>query len=401
MKLLYVSTLCSKAMESYLLKTASDNVGMAIQKFHRLLSIGISKQPDCQIEALSIIPVVSTNHKRRVWKIDKDTINSFACHYIPFFNYPIIKELNVFLFTLLWISKWSFTNNKQYKIILIDILSLTQSIASLVMSKLLNLKIVAIVTDIPEYLTLSGQSKTIKTSLYKIIIKMIIMKFDGYILLTWQMNKVVNRKKKPFIIMEGLVDIEMRTFQIQLKVNDQIQNIVYAGSLNKIYGIDTLLKAFIGLKERNLRLHFYGTGDMEESIKKYSLIDSRIVLHGLVSNEEIVKVETMATLLVNPRPSTLKLTEFSFPSKTLEYMASGRPVLMNNLPGMPSEYLNYVYIFDNESVKGYYNSLYRILKKEHEELYIFGNQARDFVLAKKNNLLQAERVVSICQEILL
>ena len=56
---------------------------------------------------------------------------------------------------------------------------------------------------------------------------------------------------------------------------------------------------------------------------------------GCVTNDEIVRLQCEATLLVNPRPSDKEFCKYSFPSKTIEYMASGTPVLMTKLPGVP------------------------------------------------------------------
>ena len=65
---------------------------------------------------------------------------------------------------------------------------------------------------------------------------------------------------------------------------------------------------------------------------------------GVAPNAVIVEEELKATLLVNPRPTGEEYTKYSFPSKNMEYMASGTPVLTTCLPGMPAEYNEYVYL---------------------------------------------------------
>ena len=65
----------------------------------------------------------------------------------------------------------------------------------------------------------------------------------------------------------------------------------------------------------------------------------------------------IATLLINPRFSNEEYTKYSFPSKNMEYMASGTPILTTKLPGMPKEYYEYIYLFEEESIEGMKNKM--------------------------------------------
>ena len=102
--------------------------------------------------------------------------------------------------------------------------------------------------------------------------------------------------------------------------------------------------------------------------------------------------ERKATLLINPRPTNEEYTKYSFPSKTLEYMASGTPVLMTRLPGMPKDYEEYVYLFDEETVEGFANTLGEVLQSK-SELQEKGKRAREFILTTRNNRGQALRII--------
>ena len=108
--------------------------------------------------------------------------------------------------------------------------------------------------------------------------------------------------------------------------------------------------------------------------------------------------ELKATLLVNPRFTTEKLTRYSFPSKNMEYMASGTPLLTTNLPGMPNEYHNYVFLFREETVDGYADAIRRVLTYSDWELQDFGRKASQFVLQNKNNVQQGLRVLNFIND---
>ncbi|MGB9612869.1 MAG: glycosyltransferase, partial [Candidatus Margulisiibacteriota bacterium] len=123
-----------------------------------------------------------------------------------------------------------------------------------------------------------------------------------------------------------------------------------------------------------------------------------IEFFGVISNRAVIEEEIKAILLVNPRPSSEEFTQYSFPSKNMEYMVSGTPLLTTKLPGMPEEYYDYVYLFEDESVEGMAKTLDRILKLPKEELHAKGAAAKEFVLREKNNVVQAKRIIEMIRD---
>ena len=97
--------------------------------------------------------------------------------------------------------------------------------------------------------------------------------------------------------------------------------------------------------------------------------DERVFYGGMLLNTEIVAKEQEATLLVNPRPTQEEFVKYSFPSKTMEYMASGTPVMTTVLPGMPREYHPHVFLLRDETAVGIAASLKEVLALSDAELY--------------------------------
>ena len=87
--------------------------------------------------------------------------------------------------------------------------------------------------------------------------------------------------------------------------------------------------------------------------------------------------------------------KYSFPSKTMEYMASGTPVLTTVLPGMPREYHPYVYLLEDETADGITEKLKAVLENSNETLFRKGTKARRFVLEQKNNVIQARKILEM------
>jgi glycosyltransferase involved in cell wall biosynthesis len=376
----------------YIFKSAKIKIGQAGPKFYKLLADGFAMHKECTVETLSSIPITPASHKRRVWWLSAEIDNNVKYNYIPTINLPILKNILVFFGAFFKTFFWGVQNFKKNRVIICDVLSVSATSAAMFAGKLTKTKVVAIVTDLPNMIV-GGFNNGLKRKLHNSLTSIFMYNYDGYILLTEQMNQVVNIHFKPYLIMEGLVDINMANTDNKLENKTPERVLIYAGGIYEKYGVKKLINAFMRLEGDDLRLYIYGPGEMAQDMPEYMKLDNRIIYHGIVPNEQVVNKELEATLLINPRPSIEELSKYSFPSKNMEYMVSGTPLLTTPLPGMPQEYNPYVYIFEDETVEGFYNKLKTLLTKPREELHQFGQSAKKFVLTKKSNYIQTERII--------
>lgn len=394
MKILYISTVCTPKVLDYIFETSIIKPSQAVQKFHRLLIEGFAKHTDfCQVEVLTSLPVSPGGHKKIIWNLQDDKLNGIPFKYIPFINLPILKHIIVFFITFLNVLVWILSNRKNEKVVVCDILNVSVVWASFIACKIGRQNIAVIVTDLPFFSVLNFDEESFLRRTYLKFSSFILKHFDFYIGLTQQMNEVINPYNKPFMVMEGLVDSKIVPNIEAPSLKDNKRIILYAGGIYEEFGVKKLLDAFVLLKGDDLELHIYGFGVLEKEMTKYSVIDSRIIYHGLVNNSLVVQRLVEATVLINPRPTTEEFTKFSFPSKNMEYMVSGIPLLTTKLPGMPREYNDYVYLIEDESVKGIHKVLVNLFSKTEEELQKFGYKAQRFVLNNKSNEIQAKRII--------
>ena len=117
----------------------------------------------------------------------------------------------------------------------------------------------------------------------------------------------------------------------------------------------------------------------------------------MLLSSQVVEKEMSATLLVNPRPTNEEYVKYSFPSKTMEYMASGTPVLTTALPGMPKEYYPHVFLIHEETPAGIAQALKDTLSRTDADLFRFGCKARAFVLKERNNIVQAGKILAMLE----
>jgi len=391
--ILYCSTLCSEKLLNYIFKSSYRKPLLSTQKFHRLFVAGL-RGNEMKITALSAIPITRVNHKKKFWINKSETTQDIKYIYIPFINYTFFRQLCIIVFSCIFSMVWCMKNSKKNSLIICDILNVSMSTSVLLIGKLFGFKTCGIVTDLPQY---QFKEKKGKHFLIEKAAKEISVKFmrayDSYVILTEQMNDIVNPNGKPFVVIEGLADIKMGERERPKKDSKLI--ILYSGGIYEKYGVKNLINAFKNIEGNDLQLSIYGAGEMESSIAKYCTQDPRIKYFGIVSNDELIEAQQKATLLVNPRFSKEEYTKYSFPSKNMEYLVSGTPALTSSLPGMPKEYLDYFYLIEDETEKGIESKLREILQKSVAELSDFGEKARRFVIENKNNITQTEKFLKI------
>lgn len=213
--------------------------------------------------------------------------------------------------------------------------------------------------------------------------------FDGYILLTEAMNEIVNKAGRPSIVVEGIAagTVEKR------KDFQKKKAVLYAGGLTQDNGIEILLEGFAGLDQPEIELWIYGEGPLEELVKQYANKYANISFLGIRPHEEILEKEKEAMLLIAPRFSSNEFTKYSFPSKTIEYMSSGTPVILTRLLGIPEEYFRYAYVLEDENAKGVQKMLEKLLMIDQEELAYKGMMAKEFICNNKASWKQGKRIV--------
>ena len=393
-KILYVSSLCSEKLLNHIFETAKIKPRQEAQKFHKLLVEGFALNTDiCLVETLSLIPVTSSSHRKKVWIPSQEKTENVHYNYVPLLNLPILRDLGVFIYSFFKVLGGTIFKKSENRIVICDSLKLSISGAAILACKFSGIKVIGIITDLPNLMVGNKKWYNLKYKIYKKLTYTVISGFDKYILLTLQMNEVINTDRKPYLVMEGLVDVKMKEIDNVLEQKDSNRVLIYAGGIYEEYGIKMLMEAFMKLEDVNLRLHIFGPGDMEKEMPAYTRLDKRIIYKGIVPNKEVVNAQLKATLLINPRPTKEDFAKYSFPSKNMEYMVSGTPILTTRLPGMPLEYNDYVYLFEDETVEGMANTLKVILSKSDNELMLFGAKARQFVLNNKSNLIQAKRIL--------
>lgn len=363
--------------------------GHAIQKYHNLLINGFASNK-VKVDCFSGLPLNRLITKKK-WIHETDEIeNGVHYHYYKSINLPFFRQLSIFLGGFLNVLSYKKTDDIY---VVCDYLNVANAFGMAFASKLRRIPLCLIVTDLPEFEGGGKLLRRINSGIFSFA--------DAFIFLTEPMNVRVNKRKKPYIVLEGHVDSSLDSVMDskRLEYVEKKKCIVYAGSLKKIYGIEYLVKGFIQADLENTELIIYGDGDYRKELEYFCKQYRNVQYMGVRPNDEIVAKEQQAMLLVNPRPTDKEYTKYSFPSKNMEYMVSGTPVLTTKLPGMPKEYYPYVYLIEKESVDGFSEKLKEICSIPASIRYQKGESARRFVMKEKSNVIQAKKVIEFLNKL--
>ena len=380
MKICYAVTVCSDSTYEKLFGAVPVKPAFQAQKYHRLLIEGLAA--GAQVDVVANPPGNGSMYGGKKILLPEETAGGARYHNLPAISNPIHKLLKVFLGTFSGTLKYTDRDSA----VVVDCLNRTAALAAMLASKVRRCPCVGIVTDLPDML--SGRGKALAN--------FVIRHCTHYVLLTEAMNQRLNPKGKPYVILEGQSDIAMKDKTPCLAEKLSPRVVLYAGGVSRKYGLPQLTEGFLKADLKNAQLHIYGPGDYVEELKKIQ--DPRVFYGGMLLSSEIVEKERQATLLVNPRPTNEEYVKYSFPSKTMEYMASGTPVLTTRLPGMPKDYYPYVSFIEEETAEGVAAALKQVLQCSREELLRKGLEARRFVLDERNNVIQASKILDMLKK---
>ncbi len=282
-------------------------------------------------------------------------------------------------------------NNSESVILIYSLHPLFLETAKRVKKKYPKAKIYAIVADLPQF---SANLKGIVGKAFQkngvSRVYSLLSHVDGFILLTEQMADKLGIKV-PHIVMEGIAPTRAVTPKKENE-NGKIK-LLYTGSMNLQYGICVLLEAFSATSNDALELHLCGLGNAEDTVKEYAKKDKRIIFHGKVPHAEVLKLQSEADILINPRQNTEEFTKYSFPSKNLEYLSSGKPLVAYKLDGIPDEYDDYIIYPENNTPKELVKVLERLAAMTPSERKDIGDRAKKFIDREKNYIAQTGRIL--------
>lgn len=397
MKILLLGSLISAAQMEQLNSNSKEKASVAPVNYETMLAKGLVEN-GAKVDALSVPAVAAFPHSiyKHIGKKQETIENNIQIQWVPFVNIQGLKQLTIKKNVEQLLEQWLQENKDvKDKVVLMYSIYPPYTESAVRLCKKYGCHLSAVITDLPEYMYSWKNMKGIRGWYSKRLSEKMLElqgRCDSYILFTKPMAAKMGIEDKPYMVSEGFCDASIFD-DIPDQEKYPRKTIVYGGNLSRLYGIQNLVKGFMQT-DLDAELHLYGAGGDAAFIEECAKQDSRIKFFGRVDRKTLLVALKKAHLLVVNKPTADDYSNYSFSSKILEYMASGTPLLTTKVGGMPEEYYDYFYFFDEESTEGIKSSLEKIVNFCDKQLRDKGISARAFAVKNKSYQYMTSTIVS-------
>lgn len=315
-------------------------------------------------------------------------------HILPTLNIKIIKNVFWGLLCSLIILKWTTKNKHEERNVLVYNIY-TPLISTLYhATKLFGCRLYAILYDLgipPKHLNL-GYITMFGYKVGEYLAKRYIPKLAGRIVINERIVDYYAPGKNYLLIDGGINDSVIQSlFPLEMSTNERL-TCVLAGMLWSQNGTELILDTLRRNIHLNVKFIFAGNGNDVKKIIAASEKDNRIEYAGMLSMAELFVLYKRADVLVNLRIE--EEVDFHFPSKLLEYMATGRYVVSTPIAHAERDYSEYVDFLHDISTDGLARKLSSLICKDKRLLLERGIAARKFMVEKRNWAFRTTEIIN-------
>lgn len=352
--------------------------------------VGALQSAGVDVALLSVLPV--PNHPEYPYKIiHSSTVEQNNVHGITlgFVNLFILKHVTRFFACMG--TGMRFVRSRHAGTVIVHGVHTPFLVFARILKRFLKLQICLVMTDPPGVVrTVDGPLSRLLKRLDRRLVKLLARGFDGIICLTPALATDF-APKVPALVLEGFANLELAHIHFEVNSAIDVFHVAYAGAINVEYGVENLVLAFKSIKDPKSRLSIYGKGPLDEWVLKQCQLDTRIIHHGLVAHGDLMLRLKEASVLVNPRPAAQEFVRYSFPSKILEYMALGVPVVSTRIASMPGDYLPYLQLTKDDSVVALAEAIV-LVSSQYPAAAERASRGQKYVIHEKSVATQGKRI---------
>lgn len=201
--------------------------------------------------------------------------------------------------------------------------------------------------------------------------------------------------KKPYLLLNcpkyNPEIFQDNVFRSLFKLPENSLIFLYQGALTPGRGIEFLLKFFSENKNKDHVLVLMGYGSLEPLVKEYVLNSSNIHLKEAVPPHDILRFTSSADIGISFIQDSCLSYRYCLPNKMFEYLMSGVPVIVSNLPemvGVIEKYSVGVTVKENTN-KSFNQAIRSLLSIDKDTLVANINNAKsDFCWEKQELVLK-------------
>jgi glycosyltransferase involved in cell wall biosynthesis len=221
--------------------------------------------------------------------------------------------------------------------------------------------------------------------------KKYIPRLDGRIVINESIVKYYSPDKDYILIDGGVNDSVIKSLFPLAVSKEDTYTFVCAGMLWDQNGTKLILDALRINTNSKIRVVFAGKGNDVELIKAAAQDDARISYAGMLSMSDLFKVYQDSDVLLNLRLE--EEVDFHFPSKLLEYLATGKSVISTAIAHAKRDYGTFLSILDEPSPENLSKMMDEFTSIPKDELYRRGIKQREFMLTKRNWQARTKEII--------
>jgi glycosyltransferase involved in cell wall biosynthesis len=323
----------------------------AAQMYQKQLLVGLKRAGMPASLIISAMPISSHRHGKEgriIWMVGGTAHlpEGFAVRLISFINITPLKQICIGAGTLYELLRWGWRNRRaRSRVVYAYNLSVPPGVFTLLGARLIRAKAVVSLCDI------DVPGETVPEGFYwKLDYRLqqwLIPRFDGHAVVSDAIARDF-LPGKPHVRLEGGISEEIleKTKQSRQVPDDKAGTFVITavGRLDETNGVPEILKAFATLRGERYRLRIAGAGPLEEHVREAATRDTRIEFLGLLSFDDVLELYNSSDVLINMRMTRSRDTRYFFPSKMMEYLASGVPVISTCTGHVEEEFGGFAYL---------------------------------------------------------
>lgn len=324
---------------------------------------------------------------------------------VPFVNLGPAKTLTAGVALVPELVRWAWKNRGRPRAVLLYNVSLPPGAVSVLAGRLTRTPVFAVVADIQ----VPGSGFIADNFMRRMDFRLqtrTLPLLDGLVVLTRRMVTDF-APGTPWVLMEGgvpddaVAPAEPRAEPMEAgAAADAPVVFMYSGSLTELKGIPLLLAGFERARGEHLRLWIAGGGPLQAQVEAAAARDPRIRFWGSLPHAEVTRVYGQVDVFVNPHSIRHTSARYLFPSKLLEYLAFGRPVITTaSTPEVQDEYGGVAQVMEGDDpaeLGALMEGLGALSPLERREL---GERSRAFVAERKTWTQQGRRMLDFIEGI--
>lgn len=317
---------------------------------------------------------------------------------VPFLNLILAKQVLVGLSVFARLVWWGWRHRADARIVYTYNLTMPPGLFTLLGARCIGARAVASLNDIN--VPGRGAPCSWPWRLDYAFHALLVPRFDGLVVVSRAIARDFAPRVK-HILVEGGLSMDMVESLVRRSTPEpRCQFLVaFAGRMKEANGVREMLRAIARLPGTQYRFLIAGDGPLSEEVRLAAQLDPRIDYRGFLKIHDLLSIYMQADVLINMRLTKTMQTKYFFPSKLIELLASGTPVISTCTGHVEEEFAGFLLPLRDETPEGLAQAIQAVELAGPRLRREIGSRAREYMLAHKTWQAHAARIDAFLRNI--